>query len=186
MTLFLLGLIIFFGVHLFASLLRAPRAGLVAKLGEGPYKGLFSLVSIAGLILIIIGWRSADADVLYTAPAAFRHIAYLLMLIAFILLAAAYLPAGKIAAVAKHPMLASVKIWAFSHLLVNGEVRSVILFGSFLAYAVIARVAAKKRGAPVRAAGPSMNDAIAIVAGLVLWAVVAFFAHRYIAGVALF
>ena len=186
MTLFLLGLIVFFGAHLFTSIAREARAGLISKLGAGPYKGLYSLVTLAGFILIIVGWRSADAGVMYTPPDALRHVTYLLVPIAFILLAAAYLPAGKIAAVTKHPMLAGVKIWAFAHLLSNGEVRSVILFGSFLAYAVIARIAAKRRDAPVRAAGPVMNDLIAVIVGMAAAAIVALYAHRYVGGVALF
>ena len=186
MVLFILGLVIFFGAHLFTSLAREPRAALVSKLREGPYKGLYSLVSLAGFILIIIGWRGADASVLYMTAPVFRHIAYLLVALAFVLLAAAYLPAGKLAAAAKHPMLAGVKLWAFAHLLVNGEVRSVILFGSFLAYAVIVRIAAKRRGAPVRAAGPVMNDMIAVIVGVAAFAFVALIGHQYITGVALF
>jgi uncharacterized membrane protein len=186
MTYFILGLIVFFATHLFSSLARAGRAGLITKLGPGPYKGLYALVSLAGFVLIIIGWRGADASVLYAGPPFFRHIAYLLIAIAFVLLAAAYLPAGKIAAATKHPMLAGVKIWAFAHLLVNGELRSILLFGSFLAYAVIARIAAKRRDEPVRTAGPAKNDIIAIMVGLAAAAFVALFAHRYIAGVALF
>ncbi len=186
MTLYISGLIVFFGAHLFTSFARSARAGLVSKVGAGPYKGLYSLIALAGFALIIAGWRGADASVMYAAPAALRHVAYLLTLVAFILLAAAYLPAGKIAAVTKHPMLAGVKVWAFAHLLVNGEVRSVILFGSFLVYAVMARIAVKRRDAPVRAAGPAHNDIIAVIVGLAAWAGIAFFAHRYVAGVALF
>lgn len=186
MTLFLLGLAIFFGAHLFTAFARDARAGLIARLGEGPYKGLYSLVSIAGFALIVMGWSGAGAGLLYAPPPWMRHVAYGLNLIAFILLAAAYLPAGKIAAAVKHPMLAGVKIWALAHLLVNGEVRSVILFGAFLAYAVADRIAVKRRGAPVRAAGPARNDLIAVIAGAVFYAFVALFAHRYIAGVALF
>lgn len=186
MILFFIGLAVFFGAHLFTGLARGPRGALIAKLGEMPYKGLYSLVSLAGFILIIIGWRTADASVLYATPFWMRHVVYLLVLIAFILLAAAYLPAGKIAAAAKHPMLAGVKIWAFAHLLVNGEVRSVLLFGAFLAYAVIDRIAVKKRGDMGRAAGPVMNDVFAVIVGAAAYAAVAFYGHQYIAGVALF
>ena len=186
MTLFLAGLIIFFGAHFFSGLARGPRASLIGKLGAGPYKGLYSLVSLAGFALIIIGWPKADTTILYTTPEVLRHLTYVLMLIAFILLAAAYLPAGRIAAMAKHPMLAGVKVWAFAHLLVNGDVRSVLLFGSFLAFAVIDRIAVKKRGDATPAAGPARNDMIAIGVGAAAWAGAAFFAHRYIAGVALF
>ena len=186
MALFILGLVIFFSAHLFTALMREPRARLAGKIGEMPYKGLYSLVSIAGFILIIVGWKGADQSVLYVTPVWTRHITYLLVLIAFIFLAAAYLPAGKIAAGAKHPMLAGVKLWAFGHLLVNGEVRSVILFGAFLAYGVIDRIAVKKRGDMGRAAGPVRNDALAILVGVAAWAATALYGHKFIAGVALF
>ncbi|WP_428409126.1 NnrU family protein [Hyphococcus sp.] len=186
MALFILGLLIFFGAHLFTAFARGLRAALIGKIGEGPYKGLYSVISLAGFILIIIGWRGADTSILYTTPAWTRHIAYLLVLIAFILLAAAYVPAGKIAGAAKHPMLAGVKLWAFAHLLVNGDVRSVILFGAFLAYGVIDRIAVKKRGDMGRAAGPVKNDIIAVIVGALAFAAIAFYGHRYIAGVALF
>lgn len=185
MTVFILGLAIFFGSHLWTALARKGRAGLIAKLGAGPYKGLYSLVALAGFALIVAGWRSADAADLYTTPDWMRQVTYLLMLIALVLLASAYLPKGKIAAAAKHPMLASVKIWAFAHLLVNGDVRSVILFGSFLAFAVLDRILVKKRGEPTPAAGPAANDAIAIAVGAAAWAAIFFVLHPYIAGVAL-
>lgn len=185
MAIFLAGLAIFFGSHLYTALARGHREALVRKLGAGPYKGLYSLVSIAGFALIIIGWRSADASLLYTPPEGGRHIAYLLTLFAFILLAAAYAPKGRIAAAIKHPMLAGVKAWAFAHLLVNGEVRSVILFGAFLAYGVIDRIAVKRRGDNGPAPGPWRNDAIAVAVGAGAWAAVYFYLHPFIAGVAL-
>jgi uncharacterized membrane protein len=185
MTLFLLGLALFFGAHLWTAFARKGRERLIGKLGAGPYKGLYSLVSIAGFAMIVVGWRGADASVLYTPPDWGRHVAYLLVLVALILLAAAYLPKGKIAAAAKHPMLAGVKVWAFAHLLANGEVRSAILFGAFLAYGVVDRIAVKRRGEPTPAAGPVVNDAIVVAIGAVAWAAIYFFLHPYIAGVAL-
>ena len=185
MAIFLPGLAIFFGTHLYTALARRPREALVRKLGAGPYKGLYSLVSLAGFALIIVGCGSADASLLYAPPEGGRHIAYLLTLFAFILLAAAYAPKGKIASAVKHPMLAAVKAWAFAHLLVNGEVRSVMLFGAFLAYGVIDRIAVKRRGDDGPAPGPWRNDAIAVVAGVAAWAAVYLFLHPYIAGVAL-
>ena len=185
MTVFFLGLIIFFGSHLWTAFARGPREALIRKLGAGPYKGLYSLVAAAGFALIIIGWRSADVSLLYAPPSWARDITYALMLIALICLAAAYLPKGRIAASLKHPMLAGVKIWAAAHLLVNGEVRSVILFGAFLVYAVVDRIAVKKRGEPTPAAGPLLNDVIAVGAGAAAWAGIFFYAHRFIAGVAL-
>ncbi len=185
MTLFLFGLVVFFGTHLWTAFARKPREALIARLGAGPYKGLYSLVSIAGFALLIVGWRGADASVVYAPPAFLKHVAYLLMLIALILLASAYLPKGKIAAAAQHPMLASVKVWAFAHLLVNGEVRSLILFGAFLAYAIVDRIAVKKRGAPTPTAGPAVDDAIAVAVGAGAWAAIYLALHPYIAGVAL-
>jgi uncharacterized membrane protein len=185
MTIFILGVAIFFGSHLWTALARKRRDGLVAKLGAGPYKGLYSLVALAGFVLIVIGWRSADTTILYTTPGWMRHVTYLLMLVALVLLASAYLPAGRIAAAAKHPMLAAVKIWAFAHLLVNGDVRSVILFGSFLAFAVLDRIVVKKRGEATPAAGPASNDAIAVAVGAAAWAAIFFVLHPYISGVAL-
>ena len=185
MALFLLGLIIFFGAHFFAALMRGPRDAMIRKLGAGPYKGLYSLVSLAGFALIIIGWRGADASVIYATPAWMKHVVYLLMLIALILLSAAYAPKGKIAAAAKHPMLAGVKVWAFAHLLVNGEVRSILLFGSFLAFAVVDRIAVTKRNEQTPKAGPVMNDVIAVVVGAAAWAAIYLYLHRFIAGIPL-
>ncbi len=185
MTIMTIGLAIFFATHLWTTLARDRRAALIDKIGAGPYRGLYSLVAIAGFALIVVGWRGADASLLYAPPAFLRHVAYLLMLIALIILASAYAPRGRIAAAVKHPMLAAVKIWAFAHLLANGEVRSVLLFGAFLAYAVIDRIAVKKRGERTPPAGPAANDLIAIAAGAVAWAAIYFFLHRYIAGVPL-
>lgn len=182
---YIAGLVIFFGAHLFTALARGGREKLVKRLGAWPYKGLYSLVSLAGFAFIVVGWRSTGSSLLYTPPEGGRHIAYLLTLFAFIMLAAAYAPKGKIAATVKHPMLAGVKAWAFAHLLVNGEVRSVILFGAFLAYGVIDRIALKRRGDNGPAPGPVRNDVIAVVVGAAAWAAVYFFFHPYIAGVAL-
>jgi len=186
MTIFIIGLVVFFGAHVFAALFRGARAGLIDRFGAGRYKGLYSAVSLAGFVLIIVGWRGADTSLLYAPPPFMRHIAYLLMAIAMVLIVAAYAPAGRIAAAVKHPMLAAVKIWAFAHLLVNGEVRSVVLFGAFLAFAVADRIAVKRRDTPARAAGGAANDAVAVIVGLGAYAVVLFYLHRYIAGVPLF
>lgn len=186
MTIFILGLIVFFGGHFFTALMRPQRDALIAKLGEKPYKGLYALVSLAGFVLIILGWPNADATPLYSPPYFLRHITFALMAISIILLVAAYMPVGRIVAAVKHPMLAGVKVWAFAHLLANGEVRSVLLFGAFLAFAVIDRIAVKKCNEPVPTAGPVRNDIIAIVVGIVAYGVIAHFLHRYIAGVPLY
>lgn len=180
MTYLILGIIIFFGAHLFSAFRsRAPGRDLKAKLGYGPYMGLYSLVSAVGLGLMIWGFGAArPAPILYTPPTGLAHLNLALMLPAMILLAAAYLPTGRIKKAVKHPMLAAVKIWALGHLLANGELNSVLLFGSFLAYGVIDRIAVKKRGdigpgpdAPVSAVGDI--GAIVIGAGayvaILLW-----------------
>ena len=186
MTLLILGLAVFLATHFFTACFRSARDTLIGNLGAGAYRGLFSVVAIIGFVLIIIGWRSADASVLYAPPSFLRHITHLLMLPAIILLVAAYAPAGKIAHAVQHPMLAGVKLWSFAHLLSNGEVRSVLLFGGFLAFAVIDRIAVKRRAAPIRDAGPASNDVIVVVAGIAVYGLVFFYLHRYIAGVPVF
>ena len=187
MTYLILGIILFFGPHLFSAFRsRAPGKDLRAKLGQGPYMGLYSLVSLAGFVLIVWGYGAArPAPVLYTPPTGLAHLNLALMLPAMILLAAAYLPTGRIKKAAKHPMLAAVKIWALGHLLANGELNSVILFGSFLAYGVIDRIALKKRGdigpgpdAPVSA----MGDIAAVVIGAGAYAAILFWLHPILFG----
>lgn len=189
MMYFILGLILFFATHFFTAFARGPRQGVIDRLGAMGYKGAYSLLSIAGFALIVIGWPAADATALYTPPAFLRHVTYLLTLVAMILVASAYLPSGAIASATKHPMVAGVKVWAFAHLLSNGEIRSVILFGLFLAYGVLDRIALKRRGGatPVRPAGGRglINDGLAVVAGVALWAAIFGFLHPVIAGVAL-
>jgi uncharacterized membrane protein len=185
MALFIAGLVVFYASHLFTALARGARETLMQRLGEGGYKGLYSIVSAIGLALVIIGWRDADRTVLYVAPYWVSYIAYALTLAAMVCLAAAYLPKGKLAAALKHPMLAGVKAFALAHLLVNGDVRSLLLFGSLLAYAVIDRIAVKARGGSTPAAGPLRNDAIAVAVGAALWGLIFFYGHRYVAGVAL-
>lgn len=187
MTYLILGLIVFFGTHLFSAFRsREPGKDLKARLGYGPYMGIYSLVSIAGFVLIIWGFGAArPSPILYTPPVWLAHINLVLMLAAMILLAAAYLPTGRIKKAVKHPMLAAVKIWAFGHLLANGELNSVLLFGSFLAYGVIDRIAVKKRGdigpgpdAPVSA----MGDVGAIVIGAAAYAAILYWLHPILFG----
>lgn len=164
---------------------RPLRTQLIERFGEAGYKGIYALVSLAGLVLIYMGWAAAPATSLYYPPYWMRHVAYLFTLLGFIALASAYLPAGRIKAALKHPMLAGLKFWALAHLLVNGEIRSLVVFGAFLAFAVVDRIAVKRRGEPTPAAGPAVNDALAVVAGAAAWASVYFVLHPYIAGVPL-
>ena len=188
MTYLILGLVIFFAGHLFSAFRsRAPGKDIKTRLGAGPYMGLYSLVSIAGFALIVWGYGAArPAPILYTPPAFLAHVNLLLMVFAMILLAAAYLPTGHIKKAVKHPMLAAVKVWAFGHLLANGELNSVLLFGSFLAYGVIDRIAVKKRGD--NGPGPDvaanvMGDVGAVAVGLMAYGAIAFYLHPILFGV---
>jgi uncharacterized membrane protein len=183
-----LGLVIFFGTHLFSAYRsREPGKDIRAKMGQGPYKGLYSLVSVAGFALIVWGYGAArPAPILYTPPSWFAHINMGLMLFAMVFLAAAYMPTGHIKKAVKHPMLLAVKVWATGHLLANGELNSVLLFGSFLAYGVLDRIAVKKRGD--NGPGPDvkanvMGDVGALVVGLGAYAVIAHWAHPILFGV---
>ena len=189
MLVLVVGLVIFLGVHSVSIVAARWRTATVARLGERPWKGLYSLASGVGLALVIVGYGMARRDpvVLYTPPAALRHLALLVMLPVFPLLFAAYLP-GRIRAAAKHPFLLAVKLWALAHLLANGMLADVLLFGAFLAWAVADRISVKRRSADeaheVPAAPPgAANDAIALIGGLAVYAVFIFWAHRWIIGV---
>ena len=187
MTLLILGLVLFLGIHSASIVAPAWRDAQVAQRGEGAWKGVYSLVSIAGFVLLIYGYGVARQSpvVLYTPPTAARHIALLLLLPFFPLLFAAYLP-GRIKTAAKHPMLLAVKLWALAHLLANGTLHDVILFGAFLAWAVADRISVKRRSVArvVPGAPPSpMNDVIALAGGLIAYAVFVMWAHRWLIGV---
>jgi uncharacterized membrane protein len=189
MLVLVVGLVIFLGVHSVSIVAARWRTATVARLGERPWKGLYSLASGVGLALVIVGYGMARRDpvVLYTPPAALRHLALVVMLPVFPLLFAAYLP-GRIRAAAKHPFLLAVKLWAFAHLLANGMLADVLLFGAFLAWAVADRISVKRRSADeaheVTAAPPgAANDAIALIGGLAVYAVFIVWAHRWIIGV---
>jgi len=189
MLVLVVGLVIFLGVHSVSIVAPGWRTATVARLGERPWKGLYSLASAVGLALIVVGYGMARRDpvVLYTPPAALRHVALVVILPVFPLLSAAYLP-GRIRAAAKHPFLLAVKLWALAHLLANGMLADALLFGAFLAWAVVDRISVKRRPAAqtheVPAAPPgAANDAIALIGGLVVYAVFIFWAHRWIIGV---
>jgi len=188
MTWLVLGLAIFLGVHSVAIVAAPWRDAMVARLGEGPWKGLYSVASVAGFALIVIGYGAARADpvVLYTAPVWMRHLVLVLMLPVFPLLFAAYLP-GRIKSTVRHPMLLATKLWATAHLLANGNLADVLLFGAFLAWAVADRVSLKRRtprAVPGAPAGP-LNDVIALVAGLALYGVFVVWAHGWLIGIRL-
>jgi uncharacterized membrane protein len=178
------GLTIFLGVHSIAIFAPRWREQLIARIGVPSWKMRYSLVSIAGFLLIVSGYGAARLDpvLLYQPPSWLRHVAMLVMLPAFPLLLATYLP-GRIKAAVKHPMLAAVKAWALAHLLVNGMLADVLLFGGFLAWAVLDRISAGKRPAVAQATtGSPRNDIVAIVGGLVLYAVFVVWAHAWLTG----
>ena len=174
------GLVIFLGVHSIRIVAPAWRDQMIERIGKTPWKLVYSLAAVFGFVLIVGGYAAARLEpvVLYHPPFWLRHVAMLLMLPVFPLLVAAYLP-GRIKLAVKHPMLTATKAWALSHLLVNGMLADVLLFGSFLAWAVIDRISEGRRPQPAPPAGPPpiRNDVIAVVLGLVLYAAFAFWAH---------
>ena len=187
MLLFIAGLVIFLGIHSVAIVSPSWREAQIAQRGDMAWKGIYSIVSIIGFVLLIYGYGIARQSpvVLYSPPTAMRHVALLLMVPVFPLLLAAYLP-GRIKTAAKHPMLLAVKIWATAHLLANGTLVDVVLFGAFLAWAVLDRISTKRRIVPrvVPGAPPSrLNDAIALIGGLALYAAFVMGVHRWLIGV---
>lgn len=188
MTVLILGLIVFLGVHSTRIVADDWRTAQIKRLGDGPWKGIYSLISLAGFGLIIWGFGLARQEpvVLWTAPAAMRHAAALLMLIAFVLLAAAYVPRNAIKARLHHPMVLSVKVWAFAHLLANGKLADLLLFGAFLAWAVPCFIAAQKRDRAAAAqypAGTAGATAATVAVGAAAWAAFAFWLHALLIGV---
>lgn len=190
LSVMILGLVVFFGIHL-VSTRRALRTQLIARFGASAYKLGYAVVAAIGLALIIWGFASYRAtgwiDV-WTPPKAMRHIAVGLMLPAVIMVVAAYLR-GRIYTTLKHPMLAGVKLWALAHLLANGDLGSIILFGSFLAWAVFDRISLKRRtdggGPPIPVGGP-LNDVLAVVVGIVAYLALGFAFHPVVIGVPVF
>lgn len=185
MPILIAGLVIFLGVHSIVIFAPQVRTQARAKLGEGPWKGLYSLVALLGFVLIVYGFGLArqSPTVLYTPPHWMRHVTFLVMLPVFPLIVAAYLP-GRIKTALKHPMLAAVKFWALAHLLSNGTLADVLLFGGFLAWAVVDRISLKRRAQVVpTAASGRFNDVIAVVLGLALYALFIGWAHLKLFGV---
>lgn len=187
MTYLIAGIVLFFGSHLFSAFRsREPGRDLKQKLGYGPYMGLYSLVAIAGLVLIVIGYDAMRPSVIvWMPPAWLKHLNIVIQLFAFVILATAYLPTGYIKKTLKHPMLVAVKLWAVGHLLANGELNSIILFGSFLAYAVIDRIAVKKRGdhGPAADVKPQLlTDGLALVIGGGAWFAILYWLHPVLFG----
>lgn len=189
MLVMVLGLVVFFAIHFVPSNAEL-RNGLVARFGETGYKAVFSIVSLIGLVLIVVGFAKLQMHPgknpqLWVPPLWSRHIAIALMLPAMIALVAAYVP-SHIHTLLKHPMLVAIKIWALAHLLANGDLGALILFGSFLAFAVYDRISVKRRGAlgPVGdKTGPWINDAVVVVLGTGLYLAFLLWAHKLLIGV---
>ena len=187
----ILGLAVFLATHVFVSF-REARTSVIERVGMPVYRGLFAIVSLAGLALIIWGYaqyRAHDLVQLWTPPAFMRHVTIGLVLFAMIFVVAAFFP-SHIKTRLKHPMLAGVKTWALAHLLSNGDLGSVLLFGTFLAWGVYARVAAKRRGDIGAAAKPApdgwTNDIIVVVLGAAVFLALGFWFHPYVIGVPVF
>lgn len=186
----ILGLMLFFSMHLVTTR-RDLRAQLIAMSGESIYKLGYSLVAVIGLALVIWGFATYRAtgwiDV-WTPPNFMKHVTVGLMLPAVILVVAAFLR-GRIYTTLKHPMLAGVKLWAFAHLLSNGDLGSIVLFGSFLAWAVFDRISLKHRadpgGPPIPVGGP-LNDVLAVAVGAVAYLALGFAFHPVVIGVPVF
>ena len=188
MLMLIAGLILFFGPHSIAIVAPSWRDRIVMHLRAGVWKAAYSLISAAGLTLVVIGFAHARRSplVLYVSPAWLHDVTWIMMLPVFPLLFAAYLP-GTIRSTTRHPMLAATKIWATAHLLANGTLADLLLFGSFLIWAVADRVSLKRR-VPARPPGAPLsryNDLIALVLGVGLYALIIWRLHALIIGIPL-
>lgn len=188
MTVLILGLFLFLGMHSTRIVADGWRTATIARIGEKPWKGLLTLASIASFALIVWGFGLARRSPVYLweAPMGMRHVAGALLLVAFVLLAATYVPRNSIKARLHHPMVLSVKVWALAHLLANGNLADVVLFGAFLIWAVFSFRAARQRdhaAGTMYLSGTASATAITVVVGIAAWAVFAFWAHGYLFGV---
>ena len=183
----ILGLVLFLGVHTLTTRCDL-RARMIASTGEGVYKAGYALVSLLGLVLIVRGfahYHSEGLIELWTPPRALKHLTMALMLPAVILVVAAYIR-GRIYTAVKHPMLSGVKLWAAAHLIANGDLGGIILFGSFLGWAVFDRISLKRRadaGGPPIPVGGWGNDLIAVAVGIVAYLALVFAFHPVVMGI---
>ncbi|XWN33769.1 MAG: NnrU family protein [Devosia sp.] len=190
MATMIVGLVLFLGAHSMQVFAAPLRARIIKATGEIPYKVVYSLISLGGLILIAQGyteWRFQGSPQLYTPPTWMVHVALLLNLFAFISLFATY-PPGYIKKALKHPMITAVKIWAFAHLLSNGDIASVVLFGAFLAWGVIDRISVKRREragltAPLDYKPKILADVVAVGVGTIVYVLFVWKVHLWLIGV---
>lgn len=188
MLVLILGLIVFLGSHSVRIFADGWRSGMIARLGDGAWKGAYSVVSAVGLVMIVWGYGLARQDpvLLWISPEWLRHVSLTLNLIALLLFAVYLVPAGKLKAWLGHPMLLSIKVWAFAHLLANGTLADVLLFGGFLAWAIADFSASRRRDRAmgrVAIAGPVRNDAVAVLVGVVLYVALVWRLHLWLIGV---
>jgi uncharacterized membrane protein len=191
MLILIAGVLVFLGVHSLRLVADRWRTRQVARLGEGPWKGIYSLISIGGFVLLIWGFSLARQQpvLLYVPPAGLRHANALFTLIAFVLVAAAYVPRNHLKANLGHPMYAGIKVWALGHLLATGMLHDVILFGSFGVWAIAGFAVSRRRdrrNGIVYAPGTVLGDCLAVVLGAGAWAVFAFYLHARWIGVSPF
>jgi uncharacterized membrane protein len=188
MSLLLIGLLLFFGVHSISILVPGWRDAMVARIGERPWRGVYSLLSLAGLALLIHGYGAARMDpvALYNPAPWLRHLTFTLMLPVFPLLLATFLP-GRIKTATKHPSVLAVTLWALSHLLANGMLADVLLFGAFVLWAAATRISYARRPAPSVPTLPASraNDAIAVIGGLAIYVGLVLWLHPLLIGIAL-
>jgi uncharacterized membrane protein len=188
MLLLIAGLILFLGVHSVRVVADRWRAERIAAMGERRWKLVYTVVSLVGFVVIVYGYAQARqaTTLLYASPTWTRHVAAALTLIAFVLVVAAYIKGTRIKAAVAHPMILGVKAWAVAHLVANGTVADVVLFGAFLVWAIVDFAAARRRdraAGVVYPAGPLSRDLTAIVVGTLAWAIFAFYLHAPLIGV---
>lgn len=188
MGMMILGLVLFLGVHSTRIVADGWRTDMIRRLGASRWKGLYALISVVGLVLVVWGFSLARQQPvqLWAPPFFMRHVAWLLTLVAFILLVATYVPGNAIKARLHHPMVLGVMFWAAAHLLAIGNLANVVLFGSFLVWAALSFRAARARDRVERTlypAGTALGTLITVVAGIIVWAGIAFWAHGLIIGI---
>jgi uncharacterized membrane protein len=188
MAVLILGIALFLGVHSVRIAAPGYRDVMVTRLGEGGWKGVYSLLSLVGFVLIIWGYGLTRLDpvVLWVSPEGLKHVAVLLNLVAFVLLGLFLVPSGRLKAKLGHPMVLAVKVWAFAHLLANGTLADLILFGSVLVWAIVDFASARRRqraAGTILIAGPPRNDAMAVLVGVLLWGFMVWRGHLWLIGV---
>jgi uncharacterized membrane protein len=191
MSMLILGLVVFLGLHSLRIVADDWRRQQMARFGEGPWKGLYSLISIAGFVLLIWGFGLARQQpvLVWVPPNALRHANALFALVAFVLVVAAYVPRNHLKAALGHPMFAGITVWALGHLLASGMLHDVVLFGAFLVWAIAGFTVSRRRdrrAGVTYPAGTALGDVLTVVIGVAAWAAFAFWLHARWIGVAPF